>query len=182
MFKDIRRVVTGLSKNGESTVIFDSTAHNLWEHPDWPGLGTGLLWRIKGIPVDNSSNADTTLNTGSTMVLAPEGVEFMVCHFPPQSTLKMMSPEQRAKAQSVKGNLPSHAKVAPELHPGMHQHNTTDCITVLSGEITLILEECEVTLKTGDTLLQRASVHAWENRGDVPTILTSVSLGAKPIS
>ena len=62
----------------------------------------------------------------------------------------------------------------------MHRHDTTDYITMLSGEITLILEEGEVTLRPGDTLINRGSLHAWENRGDVPAILTSASIGARP--
>jgi uncharacterized cupin superfamily protein len=39
---------------------------------------------------------------------------------------------------------------------------------VLAGEITLILDDSEVTLTAGDVVVQRGTDHAWANRGDVP--------------
>jgi len=37
---------------------------------------------------------------------------------------------------------------------------------VVEGELTLILEDSEVTLKPGDVVVQRGTDHAWENRSD----------------
>jgi len=36
---------------------------------------------------------------------------------------------------------------------------------VLEGEITLVLDESEVTLRAGDIVVQRGTDHAWANRG-----------------
>lgn len=49
---------------------------------------------------------------------------------------------------------------------------------VLEGEITLILDEKEVTLKKYDTVVQRGTAHHWENRGDEPACLAFVLLDA----
>jgi uncharacterized cupin superfamily protein len=37
---------------------------------------------------------------------------------------------------------------------------------VLEGEITLVLDDSEVTLRAGDVVVQRGTDHAWANRGD----------------
>jgi uncharacterized cupin superfamily protein len=41
---------------------------------------------------------------------------------------------------------------------------------VISGEIVCILEDGEVTVRAGDVLVQRATLHAWENRGTEPFV------------
>lgn len=50
-------------------------------------------------------------------------------------------------------------------HSGMHATDTLDYFTVLAGELTLILEDSELTLRTGVTLIDRGVMHIWENRG-----------------
>jgi uncharacterized cupin superfamily protein len=35
---------------------------------------------------------------------------------------------------------------------------------VIEGELVLILDDSEVTLKPGDVVVQRGTDHAWENR------------------
>jgi mannose-6-phosphate isomerase-like protein (cupin superfamily) len=46
----------------------------------------------------------------------------------------------------------------------MHRTRTLDYVVVIEGELVLILDECEVVLKPGDVVVQRATDHAWENR------------------
>ena len=50
----------------------------------------------------------------------------------------------------------------------MHRTASIDYGIVLSGEITLILDDSEVILRAGDVVVQRGTDHAWANRGDVP--------------
>lgn len=63
----------------------------------------------------------------------------------------------------------------------IHATRTLDYAVVLAGEITLILDESEVTLKPFDTVVQRGTSHAWENRGSEPALIASVLLDAKPL-
>jgi uncharacterized cupin superfamily protein len=51
-------------------------------------------------------------------------------------------------------------------HPLMHRTQTIDYAVVLEGELTLILDEEDVTLKAGDVVIQRGTSHAWSNRSD----------------
>ncbi|MGO9930770.1 MAG: cupin domain-containing protein [Steroidobacteraceae bacterium] len=46
----------------------------------------------------------------------------------------------------------------------MHRTRTLDYVVVIEGELVLILDDSEVTLKQGDVVVQRGTDHAWENR------------------
>jgi len=48
----------------------------------------------------------------------------------------------------------------------MHRTQTLDYVVVIEGELVLLLEDSEVTLKQGDVVVQRGTNHAWENRSD----------------
>src|SRR4051812_42586190 len=48
----------------------------------------------------------------------------------------------------------------------MHRTKTLDYAVVIEGEVFLILEDTEVTLKKSDVVVQRGTNHAWENRSD----------------
>ena len=60
----------------------------------------------------------------------------------------------------------------------MHRTRTIDYAIVLSGEIYAVLDEGEVLLKAGDVLIQRATNHAWSNRGDRPCRIAFVLVDA----
>ncbi len=47
----------------------------------------------------------------------------------------------------------------------MHRTESLDYGIVLEGEITLVLDDSEVTLRAGDVVVQRGTDHAWANRG-----------------
>ncbi len=48
----------------------------------------------------------------------------------------------------------------------MHRTKTLDYVIVIEGEIVLILDDSEVTLRPSDVVVQRGTNHAWENRSD----------------
>ena len=64
----------------------------------------------------------------------------------------------------------------------MHRTQSADYAVVLSGSIVLQLEDdVEVTLSTGDTLVQRGTAHNWINRGVEPCTIAFVLVDAQPI-
>lgn len=54
---------------------------------------------------------------------------------------------------------------------GFRRTATIDYVYVLSGETVLLLDEQEVLLKAGDTVIQRNTDHAWRVDGNVPARL-----------
>jgi naringenin degradation protein FdeH len=58
----------------------------------------------------------------------------------------------------------------------MHRTETVDYAVILEGELTLILDEEDVVLKTGDVVIQRGTSHSWANRSDKPCRILFVLL------
>lgn len=55
-----------------------------------------------------------------------------------------------------------------------HSTETLDLMTVLGGEITMVMERGEVVLAPGDCVVQRGTVHGWVNAGPEPCTLIGV--------
>lgn len=63
---------------------------------------------------------------------------------------------------------------APHSSYPMHQTQTLDFVVVLSGSIRLIMEEGEVTLTPGDSVVQRDTLHAWANDTDEACVVAGI--------
>jgi quercetin dioxygenase-like cupin family protein len=70
----------------------------------------------------------------------------------------------------------------PGVAPRMHRTDSIDYAVVLSGEIDMPLDDCEVHLKAGDVLVQRGTIHNWINRGEKPCVIAFVLIDAKPVT
>lgn len=70
----------------------------------------------------------------------------------------------------------------PGVSPRNHRTESIDYAVVISGEIDMGLDDGEqVHLKAGDVLVQRGTIHNWENRGTVPCVIAFVLISAKPL-
>ncbi len=56
----------------------------------------------------------------------------------------------------------------------MHRTETIDYAIVLSGEITMVMDDVDVHLKAGDVLAQCGTNHAWSNRSNAPCVVAFV--------
>ena len=63
----------------------------------------------------------------------------------------------------------------------MHKTSTVDYIVLLSGEVTMLVDEGEVDLNPGDVVVQRGTNHAWVNRTEQPAVLVAVLVDAEPV-
>jgi quercetin dioxygenase-like cupin family protein len=61
----------------------------------------------------------------------------------------------------------------------MHITDTLDFVVVLSGELRLIMEEGEILLQPGDTVVQRGTTHAWANASDEPCVVAGILISAQ---
>ncbi len=70
-------------------------------------------------------------------------------------------------------------ELAPGAAPYMHRTETIDYMVVTAGELTMLLEDgTELRFKPHDVVIQRATVHGWANRGDVPCRFATVVIDA----
>src|SRR6266404_3011770 len=71
---------------------------------------------------------------------------------------------------------------APGVAPRNHRTNSIDYAVVLSGEIDMELDEGRVvTLRAGDVLVQRGTIHNWVNRSNAPCVVVFVLIDARPV-
>ncbi len=70
---------------------------------------------------------------------------------------------------------------APGVTPRNHRTETIDYAVVLSGEIDMEMDGSRVHLNAGDVLVQRGTIHNWENRGTEPCLIAFVLVGAEPL-
>jgi len=170
-----RRIVTGINAEGRSEIFLDDT---LEPSIDLGGNFFIELWNASPDPLKPTERNYPELEP---VVLSPGTGEVKVRYFqiPPRN--ENYSPEEIenffAHAFEVIGA--SHERTDTQKHPGMHATKTIDYIIVLKGDVNLILDECEVSLKPFDVVIQRATSHAWSVYGDEPGLFLAVLIDKK---
>jgi len=136
-YPNLRRVVTGHDKDGRSFAMIDAPAF-------YHGAGTDS-WRIQDIwehdtvpvPIDGLEDDPTA---GPLNFNMPDtGLRVRIADIPPTE---------------------------PGFQPLRHRTNSVDYLHVLEGEIDMEFDDADhvITLRKGDTIVQRATNHAWVNR------------------
>lgn len=174
MLEDRRRVVTGHSLSGRSLVIVDGPPARI--------LGTDVrglaeIWNTDGAPVKTRDARD---RADIDVVLSPavNGSKFRFFAIAPEDS-SLSDRERDARiADRFAAMGAAHERVDTSRHPAMHQTKTVDYIILLSGEVTLLLDEDERDLKPFDVVVQRGTNHAWINKGAEPALLVAVLIDA----
>jgi mannose-6-phosphate isomerase-like protein (cupin superfamily) len=141
MMNPVRRVVTGHDAAGRSVVLSDGTpAQN---HP-MRGREVGAdffeMWSVpKPVPTLTSLES----------------------HEPTERVFTIMP---------TAGHLLRVIDIYPPAMGGqrtvMHRTRTLDYAVVIEGEVVLVLDDSEILLRQSDVVVQRGTIHAWENRSD----------------
>lgn len=72
--------------------------------------------------------------------------------------------------------------IPPNFDGPLHRTVTLDYVLVLKGTVGLIMDDgSSVTLREGDTVVQRGTMHKWKNEGDGWARMISVMLPAQPV-
>jgi mannose-6-phosphate isomerase-like protein (cupin superfamily) len=166
--RPVRRIVTTQSKTGRSRILLDGPARQIMTI-------VNELWRTEAGRHDFENDGD--LSVQSNALEPPHGgTIFRFFEIAPESATQSLTHAEKDSqaAEWFAGMGAAHLRVDTRRHPAMHRSRTTDYIVLLSGEITLLLDEDEVDLKPFDTVIQRGTNHAWRNRGGVPALLMAV--------
>jgi len=73
------------------------------------------------------------------------------------------------------------ARYEPGVVPRRHRTDSIDYAVVISGKIDMELDGETITLKAGDVLVQRGTIHNWVNRSNDVAIIAFVLVAAKPV-
>jgi hypothetical protein len=161
-----RRIVTGMDERGRSYAIIDDA-------PQQRGI-TADIWRSDS-PTPDSTGAD---KIQPRMRLEPPagGSVFRFFLVPPEEGDQPISDVKREELYSTYFESMDAAHARPNIsrHPGMHQTATIDYVVVLSGRVTLLLDDDELELAPFDVVVQRGTNHAWINRGEGMALLMAV--------
>ncbi|HEY3981371.1 MAG TPA: cupin domain-containing protein [Streptosporangiaceae bacterium] len=164
----MNRVVTGYDENGNPAIIASGepptvihagryTTTELWVSPRGP---------ITAAPQDASAG-DWALEP------PPGGACFRIVE---------LAPGEDADDSAADDSAPEDSGLEAE-HAGFqeaHATETLDYVTILRGEVTLVVGEAEVTLRPGDSVVQQPGVpHDWQNRSDQPAVMVGVLLSAQ---
>jgi mannose-6-phosphate isomerase-like protein (cupin superfamily) len=159
--KNIRRVITGHDVNGKAVCIKDGPATCVLSRPERPGVTLTNLWQTDATPAAFDGAEETV---DGPLILHPpaNGAVFRIVEFEPEDpkTLSTVDGKAAFATMGAANNVVEDAR-----HPYMHRTDTVDFGVVISGEITMMLDDEDYLLKAGDTFVQRGTNHAWSNRG-----------------
>lgn len=154
MAYEYRRIVTGHTPEGKSTVLYDSSMPLLEadraagaRQEDRAGAASAVIWTTQG-PVDNDDPSDSALRKVGTA--ESDGTVFRIVQY------------------------------APGVAPRHHRTNSIDYAVVISGSMEMELDNETVRLNEGDVLVQRGTIHNWVNNGTEPCVIAFVLIGARP--
>jgi mannose-6-phosphate isomerase-like protein (cupin superfamily) len=166
----IRRVVTGHDSNGRAVVLSDGLTPTLKTNPLRPGHKSTEVWRTSATPAPISrTEADPTFPGPGTIHPASRGTVIRVAEWAPETAeTRNLSQETVREIFRAMGNENASMYGRGGRHPIMHRTETVDYAVILEGELTLILDEEDVVLKTGDVVIQRGTSHSWANHSDKP--------------
>jgi len=173
---NVRRVTTGHDNSGRAVFATDDevapTALALS-----PDVQYHLLW---------SSDAPETLPTDghspawSTFFPPVGGYRFFILTLLPSTGFDYLDRiDIDAGLREMDEKLPGLRDRAEPDDPGMHRTDSIDFEVVLSGEITLELDDgVEKVLRPGDVNVQTGTRHRWHNRSDQPAKMACVLVGS----
>ncbi|MBP6900147.1 MAG: cupin domain-containing protein [Burkholderiaceae bacterium] len=164
----IHRVVTGHDSDGRAIVASDGPLPTVVEIAAIPGTVFHEVWSTTGSPAPVDNGPDPTL---AALMLPPprQGTRIRFVDIPPDTPeLLARGAERMHDAFTQIGDAAASTVQADSPHPLMHRTESVDYGVVISGELTLVLDDSEVLLKPGSVVVQRGTNHAWANRSNRP--------------
>ena len=167
--KPVRRLITlddGPGIHAKSKCIADGPSPDVRTDPARPGFSSTRIWVTDRTPA-RIEGITETLQMPHTLEPPAGGSVCRVVTFPPDASYKAGAKEVQAYFTAM-GSPAASTYSNTARHPYMQKTRTLDFCLILEGEITLVLDKQDVSLKAGDTVVQRGTNHAWRNRSSKP--------------
>lgn len=174
-----RRVVTNINTVGKAILQSDGVPPWSKEMVHTPGFASSFIWATSPAPKIPTSGDDPT-DTATSIVPGPGETRFLVVTFPPDSVFADPAIDFAKANQEQAEESPGLVELFEPDHPGVHTTPTIDYGIVLDGEIWLELDDGKtIHLKEHDVVVQNGTRHAWRNKGETPTTMAFVLIGAE---
>jgi mannose-6-phosphate isomerase-like protein (cupin superfamily) len=173
---DVRRVVTGHDASGKAVFVSDELVA-----PIVPSLTPGNEFhRLWGGDVAPRFPDDGSRPAAPSYFPPVGGFRFGFFTIPPDGGAGAPPGiDMEAALAEFEEKLPGLAQHLEIDNPGMHTTATIDFEVVLSGTVTLELDDgAKMTFAPGDTVVQNGTRHRWSNDGDEPAVLAVFICGA----
>ena len=175
--KPARRIVCLDREPGKSTLASDGPSPDVRVDPARPGYALQRMWVTDGTP---AKIVLETLHLPHVMEPPAGGSVLNMITFPPDAGWKGKVGAREVEAFFKGMGSPRASTYSPQApHPYMQKTRTADFGIVIEGEIVLVLDTQEVTLKAGDFIVQRGTNHAWSNRSNKPAVVAIASHDGK---
>lgn len=172
----VRRVVTGHDEQGKAIFASDETVEGISVDLA-PGFTFYRLWGRDETPTFPD---DGVPRPAVTYFPPADGSRFAIFTVPPGSQSLEEGLDIEAALAEFEEKLPGMAQHLEPDNPGMHTTDTIDYLFVVSGEAILELDDgAEVTVRSGDAVVQNGTRHRWRNEGTEPCIIAVTLIGAR---
>lgn len=165
MLRAVRRIVTGHDGDGRSVIQEDGPPPRVATLGGESGTTFHELWNTRATPAPIDRASGEPAEPGISLLPPEGGTRIRILEIPPDDGTVAALPREAVRAL-FEAIGAGHALADDAPHPLMHRTETLDYGIVLEGELVLILDEAETTVRAGDVIVQRGTSHAWANRSN----------------
>lgn len=164
----IRRVVTGHDASGRAIIQEDGIVPRIQKIGGDTGPMFYEVWNTRATPAPIDPASGEPPEEGIILAPPKNGTRIRVLDIPPDdpSFAEMTPEEARAHFAEIGAADASSFEGQESRHAHMHRTETVDYGIVIEGELVLIMDEGETTVRAGDIGVQRGTNHGWANRTD----------------
>jgi hypothetical protein len=168
--RPVRRIVTVDGADDRSFALSDGPVDDVLRDPARPGFASTRVWATDRTPAV-ALTAQAVAALPGLLEPPSRGALFRIVTVPPDSAWSAKASPQAAREFFVAAGAEHIWRGAGAMHPYLQQSSTLDLCVVLEGELHLILDTAQVSLRAGDSIVQRGTRHAWSNRSNRPAVL-----------
>jgi mannose-6-phosphate isomerase-like protein (cupin superfamily) len=150
----VRRIVTGHDSQGNAIIQADEAVPRVQRIGGPTGPLFHEVWNTQATPAPIDASSGEPAEHGIILAPPKNGTRIRVLDIPPDDPSLATQTAEEARAHFA------------EVGARMHRTETVDYGIVLEGEIVLIMDEGETTVRAGDIVIQRGTNHGWANRSD----------------
>jgi len=175
-----RRVVTQVGVDGLSRVECDGEPPNALRLVHGGGAAYSDIWQTFGPLGSSMAGGDTPPGPFEFYALGG-GACWKQMWIPPDADLARIDASALAAEYAARAPGIAAGGEHDPGRPGRHRTDSIDLLQVLSGSITLVLDEGEADLRAGEFAVQQGTWHAWSNRSAGPCLMQAMMISTGPL-